>query len=331
MVLRNSLLAASIVFLVINSFVVFLRVYVRIYVVRSFGWDDCVLLLTYIGFVISVALGFAAIHYGYAADDVQPWYDQDKATMFTYGNQTTLYISAGLVKLAVALVLLRITVQKSLRWVLILSIFVVGIWTVITVVFASWICATGGSSNWAGNTKCTDVGYFRTISNIFIDYFYALVPVYMLRTSQMQYRLKVIAVFLLGLGVFASSATIVKLVILVRLTYAKGKEADYLHYDLLLWADIELGIAIVAASAAALRPLLRHIPALLDTTYPQRSRSRKSGLMETGQFHEFMLNTYAKNKEKNAPADGAQEAGTKLNDCCAVDANSSDEELFRIT
>ncbi|KAI1819854.1 hypothetical protein F4861DRAFT_107159 [Xylaria intraflava] len=325
---RDNLLAAAILFLVLNTIVVFARVYVRAKVIRGFGWDDAVLCLTYIGFVISIGLGFAAIHYGYAAEDEQPWYNEEKATMFTYGNQTTLYISAGLVKLAVALVLLRITVGNGIRWLLIGSIFVVGVWTVITVVFASWICATGGSSNWAGSPKCTEVGYFRTISNIFIDYFYALLPVYILRSSQMKIKLKLIAMFLLGLGIFASTATIVKLVVLVRLTDATGKKEAGLHYDLLLWADIELGLAILAASAAALRPLLRHIPTLLDTT----SGPRSHGLEESGPYHELMVNRQS-NIHATASGPGTRpktEDSTAAGGTLSDGATSSDDELFRV-
>lgn len=69
----------------------------------------------------------------------------------------------------------------------------------------------------------------------------------------------------------ASSATIAKLVIIVRLSTAKGAEAVGLHYDLLLWADIELGMAIFAAAAAALRPLLKHVPAILGSTQTPNS------------------------------------------------------------
>ncbi|KAI1432604.1 hypothetical protein GGR50DRAFT_696874 [Xylaria sp. CBS 124048] len=286
---RVSLLAATSVFLALDTLVVCARVYVRTKVVRGFGWDDAALCLTHVGYIISICLGYAAIHYGYAATDHQPWYDAKKATMFTYGNQTTLYISAGLVKWAVALVLLRINVGKGIRNVLIGSIFVVGIWTIITVVFASGICATGGSSNWAGSSKCSDVGYFRTISNIFIDYFYALVPVFMLRGSQMKTRLKLIAIILLGLGIFASTATIVKLVILVRLNDATGSVEAGLHFDLLLWADIELGLAIMAASAAALRPLLRHV-SILDNS-GQRS-STLEDTTNTGPYHELRPKRY---------------------------------------
>lgn len=50
-----------------------------------------------------------------------------------------------------------------------------------------------------------------------------------------------------------------KLVILVKLQTTEGYQQDWLHYQMLVWADVELGLAIFAASAAALRPLLRRL------------------------------------------------------------------------
>ncbi|KAI2467868.1 hypothetical protein F4781DRAFT_423054 [Annulohypoxylon bovei var. microspora] len=264
---RDDLIAAMAVFLIVDSIAIAARLYVRIKMLtRGFGLDDVVLIITYIGFIISCAMGFTSMRYGYAALDQQPYYDKIKATQFLFANQLALYISAGLVKLAVALVLYRLASTKQLRWVLIGSMAIVTIWTIVMTIFASWPCAQSGSSNWAGSKTCTQVGYFRTITNIFIDYFYALLPIYILRKVRMNMRMKVSVILLLGLGAFASSATIVKLVIIVRLSTAKGEAAQALHYDLLLWADIELGLATFAASAAALRPLLRHIPDIWSKT-----------------------------------------------------------------
>ncbi|KAI1212779.1 uncharacterized protein F4807DRAFT_457577 [Annulohypoxylon truncatum] len=258
---RDDIIAAMVVFLIVDTIAIAARLYVRTKMLtRGFGLDDVVLIITYIGFVISCAMGFTSIRYGYAALDQQPYYDKTKATQFLFANQLALYISAGLVKLAVALVLYRLASTKHLRWVLIGSMAIVTIWTIVMTIFASWPCAQSGSSNWAGSKACTQVGYFRTITNIFIDYFYALLPIYILRKARMNTKLKISVILLLGLGAFASSATIVKLVIIVRLSTAKGEAAQALHYDLLLWADIELGLATFAASAAALRPLLKHIP-----------------------------------------------------------------------
>lgn len=109
----------------------------------------------------------------------------------------------------------------------------------------------------------------------------------------------------------------------MRLPYAKGKAADGLHYDLLLWADIELGLAILAASAAALRPLLRHIPALLDGTSKRGTRETQ----DSGPYHELVLNS--RDPNKNQAADGVAVMRPRTHESTAAGPNSSDEELFR--
>ncbi|KAH9885936.1 integral membrane protein [Xylariomycetidae sp. FL2044] len=264
---REQLIAAMVVFLILDGAAVGSRVYVRTKIHRgAFGWDDAFLCLTYLGFIIMCGVGWTSMYYGYAAVDKKPYYDAELAKQFYFANQLTLYISSGLVKIAVALVLFRLAVTRRMRRVLIVSMVVVALWTVIMTIFASWPCAKSGASNWAGSATCQKVGYFRTSSNIVIDYFYALLPVYMLWNVQMKRTIKALVILLLGMGCFASAATIVKLVIIVRLSWAKGEEATGLHYDLLLWADIELGMAIFAASLAALRPLLKLIPRMLSSS-----------------------------------------------------------------
>lgn len=66
-----------------------------------------------------------------------------------------------------------------------------------------------------------------------------------------------------------------KLVIIIRLQTAKGTAADALHYELLLWADIELGIALFAAGSAALRPLIKRVPGVWDSYYTKRTKVTK--------------------------------------------------------
>ena len=112
----------------------------------------------------------------------------------------TVYISSGLVKFAVALVLLRIPMTKRMRRVLLGSMVVVAIWTVVMTLYTSWLCATKGSSNCAGSVTCFNVGYFPTNTNIIIDYFYAFLPVYMLFGVQMSFKMKASVLLLLGLG-----------------------------------------------------------------------------------------------------------------------------------
>lgn len=259
---RNGLIATMVLFLILDGAAMAARLFVRLRIKRSFGADDVMLSVSYLGYIIMCGIGFAAFYYGFAAEDdneystAELWYNTDKAKHYYFANQLTIYISSGLVKLAVALVLLRLTSTKAQRWLLIGSMVVVVIWTVVMTVFASFLCAKAGSSNYAGSATCNFVGYFRTTTNIIIDYFYALLPIYILWNVKMSWRLKLSAIFLLGLGILASASTLVKLAVIIKLNHATGTAVDPLHYQLLLWADIELGLAILAASLAAVRPLL---------------------------------------------------------------------------
>lgn len=52
----------------------------------------------------------------------------------------------------------------------------------------------------------------------------------------------------------------------MRLPNAGAEAQTILHYQLLIWADVELGLAIFCASAAALRPLLRRFSRIWGST-----------------------------------------------------------------
>ncbi|KAK8084908.1 hypothetical protein PG997_006179 [Apiospora hydei] len=223
---RGRLIGAMSTFLVVDGAALAARIHVRTRMLgrNAFGMDDFVLCLTYTGFVIACAMGFTSMAYGFAAEEKRPYYSKAKSTQvgctrkllvllsnrstktsykhaqFYYANQLTVYISSGLIKFAVALVLLRIARTKRMRWLLLGSMVVVAIWTIVMTLYSSWLCATKGSSNYAGSTTCSNVGYFRTSTNIIIDYFYAFLPIYMLWDVQMSFKMKASVLLLLGLG-----------------------------------------------------------------------------------------------------------------------------------
>ncbi|KAG8159845.1 hypothetical protein KVR01_010482 [Diaporthe batatas] len=267
---KPCLIAVMSLFLVLDTAVIAARVYVRAIMIRAFGWDDAALCLAYVGFATACIMGFTALHFGYASDEGPApagyHYDQHKAQTFLYANQLALYLASGLAKLGVALVLWRLAVTRRFRLVLAVSVAVVLAWTFTTTLFAAWLCTTDtGSASYVSSATCTAVGLFRTVSNIFIDYFYALVPIPIVRGARMDARTKVVVCVLLGLGLFASAATIAKLVIIVQLSTADRGAQQPLHHQLLIWADVELGLAVFCASAAALRPLLNRSPLVWGT------------------------------------------------------------------
>lgn len=63
------------------------------------------------------------------------------------------------------------------------------------------MCAADGAASYSGYGICGGVGYFRMISNIFIDYFFALYPIPMLWRSTLSTHMKLVVCGLLGLGI----------------------------------------------------------------------------------------------------------------------------------
>ncbi|KAB2110420.1 hypothetical protein AG0111_0g1641 [Alternaria gaisen] len=106
--------------------------------------------------------------------------------------------------------------------------------------------------------------------SIFSDWFCAIIPIPLLWNVQIDFRVKISIIALLGLGVFASTAAIVRLTVTVNLSAT----TDFLYYAMPVaaWAHAELGLGVVLANLSALRPLLEKV---LDIGSALRSGSKK--------------------------------------------------------
>ncbi|KAM0180783.1 hypothetical protein ACHAPF_002076 [Botrytis cinerea] len=127
--------------------------------------------------------------------------------------------------------------------------------------------------------------YAISAETIFFDWLFALLPIPMLWDIKMSLRLKFSIMFILGLGIVASIATIIRLKYLVAFLNVTDSLCKLLrasvsiqpsdthlsslhqltshlpHTDsiapVFVWSTIEIALGIVAASTATLRPLLR--------------------------------------------------------------------------
>lgn len=95
-------------------------------------------------------------------------------------------------------------------------------------------------------------------------------PIPLLWNVQIDFRVKISIIALLGLGIFASTAAIVRLTVTVNLSAT----TDFLYYAMPVaaWAHAELGLGVVLANLSALRPLLEKV---LDIGSALRSGSKK--------------------------------------------------------
>ncbi|RQM07997.1 hypothetical protein DH86_00003615 [Scytalidium sp. 3C] len=114
-----------------------------------------------------------------------------------------------------------------------------------------WGETTTGSCNLKLDS---DVSFFFSAVEILTDWSLAILPGILLWHIQMKAKVKLSVAVILGLGAFASCATIVRLRYLSL--YSNPAEFMFSTGKIGLWSVIEEGIGIIAGSLHALRPLL---------------------------------------------------------------------------
>lgn len=134
------------------------------------------------------------------------------------------------IKLSIAIFLLRLATQRRYRFTIYGSIFVVCIWSIVLFfwnlfqchpVEAQWdyrILANDKTASCVSADQIVDAAYSLSIMSILSDWFFALIPIPMVWSVKMTKQAKMTVVLVLGLGVFASIATLIRIKFLADLT-----------------------------------------------------------------------------------------------------------------
>ncbi|KAI8625124.1 hypothetical protein F5Y19DRAFT_272758 [Xylariaceae sp. FL1651] len=287
----DGLLVTAIVALIISWLSVAMRVYVRAIMMNSFKVDDWVMLAGLANFTVSCSFIFVGLPYGIGRHNRSLSQPDEIEALKYQALATASYISnMWLIKLSIGLFLLRLAVQKRYKYILGISIVVVGVWSLVlffwnlfqcSPVSAQWdytILASNPKSHCVSADEVVSAAYALSALTILSDWLYALIPIPLIWQVKMTPQAKLTVIAVLGLGIFASIATLIRLKFLADLTDA----ADILHAgtDAMIWTLIEPGIAISAASLATIRPLLRRWKI---KGFTNSERSRGTGL--TNQDH----------------------------------------------
>ncbi|KAI0809321.1 hypothetical protein GGR55DRAFT_168942 [Xylaria sp. FL0064] len=267
---RDSLPPAIWTFLALNIVAVGLRIYVRVFISKSFGYDDYAMVVAFAGFVTLCSLTIVSLNYGYGDETMEPWYDVAQATRFFVASTITYVIALYVAKISVALVLLRIAVtSKGVRTLLICSIVALSIWTTVTTFLVAFQCVPLSVAWGEGTGTClpaavlANTGYSISAMDIASSFLYAGLPAYLLKGVQLSIKVKASIIVLLGLGIASSVVTIIRLKYLVDVGNLKsptGVEAANAYLTTFVYSITELGLTIFTGSLAALRPLLKLVP-----------------------------------------------------------------------
>ncbi|KYK55661.1 integral membrane family protein [Drechmeria coniospora] len=166
------------------------------------------------------------------------------------------------IKLSIGVFLLRLSVGSVYKWILRVSLFIISFWSIgiffwdifqCSPVMRQWDIRIDGRC--AGAGEIISAIYALSVMTVLSDWLYALLPIPLLWNVKMTKQAKATVIVVLGLGIFASFAT------LVRLKFLSGiEEMNDLMFtatDAFVWTVVEPGVAIIASSLATIRPLLR--------------------------------------------------------------------------
>ena len=135
-----------------------------------------------------------------------------------------------LIKLSIGLFLFRLADQRRYKWILGVSIVIVGVWS-LTLFFwnifqcspvpAQWdytILARDPEAHCVSADEIVSAAYALSALTILSDWLYALLPIPMIWRVRMTPQAKLSVIAVLSLGVFASVATLIRLKFLADLT-----------------------------------------------------------------------------------------------------------------
>lgn len=278
-------------------FVVAVRVYVRVAMVKHMGADDWTIvaamavIFTEMMIIIPQVQYGAGRHYQY----IEPPENIVKGLHLNFITQPLCLIGLCLTKVSVGLFLLRITPSKRYQyfiWGCIVFTVLSSTGNLLTVMLQcrplafTWDASIpGGKCIPASHLKFA--AFFNSSVAVLTDLTFALLPIPMLWRVQLNWKVKVAIAGVLSLGVFASVAAIIKITYLSNY----GKYGDFLYdsSDLTIWTTIEICTAIVAASIPCLKPLFKRILAGSSARYGS-NKYNHNGYARTPHSHKSSKN-----------------------------------------
>ncbi|KAJ5493721.1 hypothetical protein N7463_009808 [Penicillium fimorum] len=241
-----------------------LRVYTRTVIRNTIGWDDLLLIVTWILMVIFSGLCTAAAHHGMGVHANKLGVEETpQGMLLLLVGQSVIAIAMGLSKCAVAAFLMRIVVKtwhKIFLWFWNISIMVLSILLAITVFAQCTPVQSIWDSRVPSNGCSLDLALVATIMcawSAVLDFVLALFPWVALWNLNMKKKEKYTICISLSLGIFAGICGVVRTTGLDALT----QSTDYLYAttDSVMWTMSELTTTIICVTIPALRPLYRSI------------------------------------------------------------------------
>ncbi|KAK9422290.1 hypothetical protein SUNI508_04969 [Seiridium unicorne] len=262
--LAKAMIVFTLVFLILNTGVVVLRVWVRAWMLRAgkvWGWDDTVICLSYISYVPCSAYSIVAAYHGVGSRDSKLNSTLSAKAASDLGYWEIGYaVSVNLAKASIALALMRMSVDRRYTialWAFMISematsvICLITFWAICDPPGAQWNSSLGTCESY---TIIPTLSWPFSVVNILSDRACAIIPYLMIRKLNIKRSMKYSLVAVLAMGGLASVGAI------VRVPYLKYYyiEQDRLYYFgyVNMFSMLENGLGIFAACLPPLNKLL---------------------------------------------------------------------------
>ncbi|KAH8728711.1 hypothetical protein GQ44DRAFT_608860 [Phaeosphaeriaceae sp. PMI808] len=295
----SRLLAIECTLYALSMSAVLMRFYVRIFMLKMFGWDDwmmgasaCLSTVCLALFVHVVGMGLGKHAEAFPLENVFPFFK------IMYFYSVAIITAYSLIKLSIGFFLLRLVDRTRWRPFLIgMLIFIVvyTIGSVFSIIFQCWPVQAGWDFNLRppkGTAKCyapdifKNIGVFNSSINIATDLLFALIPIPMVWRLQVNLRTRIGLAVILSLGLFASAIAIYKTPMQYNFFKVKDWSGKGAYYY--IWQQVEMHIGIMAACLPTLKPLFASFFGQIRTF--TKSRASGSGGISTP----FKSNGYVK-------------------------------------
>ncbi|PKX93374.1 putative integral membrane protein [Aspergillus novofumigatus IBT 16806] len=251
------------VFLCISFIAVALRCFVRLRLVKAFGWDDGLMVLAMLFNIWFAICGLAGSVAGIGKrfDQFDSVEDAQTALLWWWLGQSAYVWVVATARISIAMLLLRLTVQRRQSAVMYI---VIGLTA--TVGLAFWLILTlqchPVREFWqrTGRGHCIDTQYVLGIAYLYsataclCDFTLGLFPIYLLKDLHMSRRTHWAISVILSMGCIAGAA------VAARIPYLPDyKNPDFLYAtaSIAISSNVEAGLGITAGSLITLRPLMR--------------------------------------------------------------------------
>ncbi|ETN42679.1 uncharacterized protein HMPREF1541_01836 [Cyphellophora europaea CBS 101466] len=217
-------------------------------------------------FVAHASCAFLGVRHGTGqhAWDIQPPSEIQAGLMWWWMCEFSYVLSNMFIKASIAIMLLRLTIVRTHRLIIIVTIIVTEIYsTVFFFLFVFqcmpskyfWTQVGGGRGSCMDPSITVNSAYAYSAIICVGDWIFAILPFFIVWNLQMSTRQKLMVALILSMGAIASTATIIR----IPYIHTLNNKADFLYAttDVAIWSSSETGLGITAANTATLRPLVR--------------------------------------------------------------------------